>query len=165
MTNISVLNSQRKTNQPRLRNKAIAARDFSGRNNRAVGAFGLQSNSLNASSRLGKSSINLLSVSGTSANSSIRRINGSDEDEDTEIKALDASTVSDMMSVGGDSMAGISDASSIVQVVGGGNSDYDASMYDQSTSDVQIIKNNDNSVVDEINTSMAGMTDMSMSDV
>ena len=100
-----------------------------------------------------------------SANSSIRRITGSDEDEDTEIKALDTSTVSDMMSVGGVSMAGVSDASSNVQVVGGGHSDYDASMYDQSTSEVQIIKNNDNSVVDALNTSMAGMTDMSMSDV
>ena len=126
MANISVLNSQRKTNQPRLRNKAIAARDFSGRNNRAFGHH--KNNSLNASSRLGKSSTsNLLSVS---INSSIRRINGSDEDEDTEIKALDASAISDMMSVGGESMAGLSDASSSVQVVGGAQSDYDASMYD-----------------------------------
>lgn len=52
-------------------------------------------------------------------------------------------------------------------MVGGGSSDYDASMYDDgmSTSDVQLIKNQDNSMIDDMNTSMAGMTDMSMGDV
>ena len=69
-----------------------------------------------------------------------------------------------MMSVGGSSMAGLSDysaAESGVQIVGG-NSTYGGSMA--SGADVEIVRDGDVSA-DDINTSMAGLSDYSMSDV
>ena len=47
---------------------------------------------------------------------------------------------------------------------GGDESEYDGSMY-EGTSDVQVIKNNNDMSYDDVNTSMAGLSDVSMSEV
>lgn len=80
------------------------------------------------------------------------------------INKLDESTYSDMMSVGGQSMAGVSDRSGGgVQRVGAAadQSMVDVSMY--SASDVNVMKQEQS--VDDINASMAGLSDVSLADV
>ena len=73
-------------------------------------------------------------------------------------------SVSDMASVGGQSMAGLSDGSGgdVVKKVTSGMSDG-GSMY--SSSDVQVIKQGGDVTYDDMNNSMAGLSDVSMSDV
>jgi len=69
-------------------------------------------------------------------------------------------SVSDMVSVGGASMAGLSDQSGgAVQRVG---SDYDD---DVSNADVQVVRAGGDTTTDDINTSMAGLSDVSMGDI
>lgn len=72
-----------------------------------------------------------------------------------------------MASVSGYSMAGMSDASggSKVQNMGGGDdSEYDGSMYD-GNSEMMVVKANNDMSYDDVNTSMAGLSDVSMSEV
>ena len=70
-----------------------------------------------------------------------------------------------MMSVTGQSMAGLSDGDSIMMVAGGASEKDGASMY--SGSDVMVVRQGkpNESMIDESNTSMAGLTDMSMGEV
>ena len=100
---------------PRLQNKSIRARRFGAANRPRT----------NTNTRL------LSSGTTTSGGSfTIKRL---EDDDDTDVQNLDDSMNYDMVSVGGNSMAGMSDASggsgSGVQVIGG-QSEYDgSSMY------------------------------------
>ena len=93
--------------------------------------------------------------------------NNDDPDEsmaDVSIVNLNDS-VSDMASVGGQSMAGLSDASKgrIKRVPADGASDGDTSMM--SGSDVQVVRAGGGNETMDMNTSMAGLSDMSMGEI
>ena len=93
--------------------------------------------------------------------------NNDDPDEsmaDVSIVNLNDS-VSDMASVSGQSMAGLSDASKgkIKRVTADGASDGDTSMM--SGSDVQVVRAGGGNETMDMNTSMAGLSDMSMGEI
>ena len=75
-------------------------------------------------------------------------------------------SISDMMSVGGSSMAGLSDGSGGgVKKVGSGASDGSNSMYSGADVVVKRSGTNVNESTDDFNTSMAGLSDMSMGEI
>ena len=134
---------QSKQRAPALRNRSIKQRDFR--------------------SRQGVNRSRNLSVSGMDSSVIIKRVSSEEDENDVSIVNLNDS-VSDMASVGGQSMAGLSDASGgdVVKKVSSGVSDG-GSMY--SASDVQVVKQGGDVTYDDMNNSMAGLSDVSMSDV
>ena len=96
----------------------------------------------------------------------IRRV-GDDEDTVNDVSIVNLNQSVDMMSVSGKSMASVSDTSAggVVKVssrVSDGGSMYSAS--DVQVADVQIL-NRGNTTYDDMNNSMAGLSDMSMGDI
>jgi len=89
----------------------------------------------------------------------IRRVNDDDNENDVSIVNLNDSV--DMMSVGGQSMAGLSDGSGggVVKIRSGVSDG--GSMY--SASDVQVVGGTN--AIEDMNTSMAGLSDMSMGEI
>ncbi len=110
--------TQKKSSKPALRNRSIKQRDFKSRK----GASSRASTDFNTTTIINR----------------VRE--PAEDDNDVSIVNLNESTMSDMMSVGNMSMAGVSDASgSKVKRVATETSD-DGSMY--SGNDVQIVRNN-----------------------
>jgi hypothetical protein len=82
-------------------------------------------------------------------------------EDENDVSIMNMNDSVDMMSVGGQSMAGVSDGSGggVVKIRSGVSDG--GSMY--SNSDVQVVGGT--AAVEDMNTSMAGLSDMSMGDI
>lgn len=130
-----------------LRNRSIKTRDFK---------------SGGSAARRFTANLGLKNRGRQTTDVSVRRMTSEDDDN---VQALDQSY--DMMSVGGSSMAGMSDASggSGVERIGQtADDDFDGSMY-EGASDVQVVKQDNDLTFDDVNTSMAGLSDASIGDI
>lgn len=141
-------------NPPQLRNRSIKQRDFKSR-------MGLNQ----SSSRLYKTPSSNGSNNGD-ASVMIRRIETTDDDDENDVSVmqLNQSNLDESMaSLGNMSMAGLSEKSvDVVKRVDRSQVSDGTSMY--SATEDMVVKGG-NTTVDDMNLSMAGLSDMSMSEV
>lgn len=143
---------RKKPGQSTLRNKSIKARDFTSRASKDKGVNRMSNDSI-----IG---INRLSGQSMASAASMASLN---ESADVSIMNLNDSMASDMMSVGGQSMAGISDGSQnygVRQVT-----DSSADRLDTESNQDVIVRANGETTFDDMNNSMAGLSDVSMGEI